>query len=483
MSDANLFISEVLKGMTQGMMQGMEMKRKRYEFDETLKLKREELDLKKQAKQGKPADLSFNEYYELAKRENPDAQMGAKLYQDYVRATKGKGDDFYSILNSIGPSLSNVPPEKMSETLEQIYQTASALKGKPTLSPEERAEEEALEKKKITLELDEKSVTIDQKRQELLEMIKTFPEREKELKGKINKLDAEEDRLRTQARLNEANRIKTLREAEAKKTGDIGARTITGFGSEIVSDKRTTQKLSESFTSARSTARIIDEIGEISNKFRVVRSGDSSFGGFVRGIKKRLTPERFDKEKKQIGALISRIKAKIRIDVTGGGNVSDNEQILLDSIAANPSKFFQDVDASMSALKALKGHMAMEAAEKGMAQGVKFPISYFKDAGVDMTSKEGRKRWGRYKKAYETQILSDREFLNRYPNTATAKNMGASMVAEKIAEKQVKGGSVKPPSAYDAYPIKIKGIIDQLSERFGVSREETIKRLRKAGRI
>jgi hypothetical protein len=46
MSDAGLFVSEVLKGMSQGMMQGMEMRRQRYEFDENKKLKTRELDIR-----------------------------------------------------------------------------------------------------------------------------------------------------------------------------------------------------------------------------------------------------------------------------------------------------------------------------------------------------------------------------------------------------------------------------------------------------
>lgn len=101
----------------------------------------------------------------------------------------------------------------------------------------------------------------------------------------------------------------------------------------IAMDPKAAEQLRTKFNDLRGTNQIIDDLIKESKNF------GSSFNPRARA---------------RAEALQARLKALVRIDVTGGGNVSNYEQELLDSVAANPVAIFNVTGGPQQALEQLK---------------------------------------------------------------------------------------------------------------------------------
>jgi hypothetical protein len=114
MSDAGLFVSEVLKGMSQGMMQGMEMRRQRYEFEENKDIKKRELDIREKALGIKNTkDVTFEDW----KGYTPEVKAA---YMEYISAKKGSKASLSDALIYM-----NLPADQKQAFLDGIYKTDS----------------------------------------------------------------------------------------------------------------------------------------------------------------------------------------------------------------------------------------------------------------------------------------------------------------------------------------------------------------------
>jgi hypothetical protein len=78
--------------------------------------------------------------------------------------------------------------------------------------------------------------------------------------------------------------------------------------------------------------------------------------------------------KKAAATAVIAIKGGMRIDSTGGGNMSWQEQIMLEQLASNPSKFFTTIEASSSGLAALRSMLERDMYLSAYEAGIKIPV-------------------------------------------------------------------------------------------------------------
>ena len=77
--------------------------------------------------------------------------------------------------------------------------------------------------------------------------------------------------------------------------------------------------------------------------------------------------------------------------------------------------------------------------------------------------------------------MSDKDFINKYPNTTTAKNLMANMVNDLSVKRKEALNKPKPPTVNNLYSKPVEGSIQTVMKKMGLSREEVVKRLKKSG--
>jgi hypothetical protein len=134
-----------------------------------------------------------------------------------------------------------------------------------------------------------------------------------------------------------------------------GLNVTRGTLGELTKDQRSAYVGNVSFGSQKVSAIAADPVAarELREKFSDMQ-GTNAIIDELRG----LADKPFASVRPQVvataRALASRLKALVRIDVTGGGNISDNEQKLLEQVAANPVSIFNVAGGPQAALDTLQ---------------------------------------------------------------------------------------------------------------------------------
>lgn len=146
---------------------------------------------------------------------------------------------------------------------------------------------------------------------------------------------------------------------------------IVGFGSEYALTPQVAKPIREAYTGAKQAGFAVDKILDLTKD---IKPGQ------------KILPARFNELKAKVQQNRVALKAGIRIAITGGGNISEGEQKMLDEIAADPTQIVRNPQAARAALQSLKENSMIGAILTGKAGGINFKDSDYVKLGISPES-------------------------------------------------------------------------------------------------